>query len=93
MRLCFPKQQNGWKTKCWHGIFSIQPDILRRVEGWNVFDLALFYLDQAPVEGAYVAPANYRGFWLHFRFWLPVIGWRLGLSLKKCKDPASFEQT
>lgn len=56
----------------WQFHFNIQKHFWSRELGWYELSFAIFKYIKLPPEGFRVQRADYKGFRLHFYFWLPI---------------------
>lgn len=56
----------------WQFVLTAGSDFRYRGDGWRVADVGIFKLTSLPDDGIRPNKRHYKGFWLRFRFWLPL---------------------
>ncbi len=56
----------------WQLVLAVDHDFRYRGDGWRVLDFGIFKLKVMPPDGVIPRKENYKGFWIRFRFWLPI---------------------
>lgn len=55
----------------WQWAFNIQADYMRGGMGWRSIAIGYFKILELPEQGAVLAPGQYKGVLIRFRYWLP----------------------